>query len=217
MDWFSTADAAASLRFGWVIGTASGLYLDVLVILLIVSAPAYREDVPRSVGVRLRKIAQWALTLAPTALFVGWVLCGYAAQSLARFGLGVSLAMLCVAAPLMLLVVFSAANRVGEVMVTAARDIVKVLLGLVGILAAVAAGVGMVVDYGMQFGAVVGLAFGSVFGPSRIAGVDFRQWYRDPGTPSKIADDSWIGLSRGFEARFDFEYPVGPSPAYGSR
>jgi hypothetical protein len=44
---------------------------------------------------------------------------------------------------------------------------------------------------------VFGLTLGMLLGPARIAGVDFRQWFRDPGTPSEIGDDTFIGLVRG--------------------
>ena len=44
----------------------------------------------------------------------------------------------------------------------------------------------------------VGLPFGLLLGlllsPVRLAGIDFRQWFRDPGQPSAWNDDSWIGL-----------------------
>jgi Uncharacterized alpha/beta hydrolase domain (DUF2235) len=46
-------------------------------------------------------------------------------------------------------------------------------------------------------GLCIGLALGALLGPARIAGVDFRQWLRDPATPSEIRDDTWIGLARG--------------------
>jgi hypothetical protein len=73
----------------------------------------------------------------------------------------------------------------------------KKIFGLIVILAFVMACVCVVIDYGAQVGAAAGLLFGALFGPWRIAGVDFRQWFRDPGAPSEIGDDSWIGLFRG--------------------
>ena len=117
MDWLSVADRAASLRFGWVIGTACGLYIVILVTLLILSAPAYHLSVPRAIGVRFRKISQWALTVAPIALLILWVGCGYHARAfLSSFVVSLSFAMLIVVAPVMLLLMLSAANRVGEAM-----------------------------------------------------------------------------------------------------
>jgi len=56
-------------------------------------------------------------------------------------------------------------------------------------------------DPGGWTAATVGLALGALLGPARIAGVDFRQWFRDPGTPSELGDDTYIGLVRtGFRA-----------------
>ncbi len=39
-----------------------------------------------------------------------------------------------------------------------------------------------------------GLMLGTLLAPARLSGVDFRQWFRDPGQPSVHTDDSWIGL-----------------------
>jgi len=117
MDWFSVADRAASTRFGWAIGCASGLYLAAIVVLLILSAPAYRAGVPRAVDAGIRKVSQWALTIAPLALLVAWSGCGYLAKEfLSAFAVALSFGMLLVIAPLLLLLIFSAANRLGEAM-----------------------------------------------------------------------------------------------------
>jgi hypothetical protein len=49
-------------------------------------------------------------------------------------------------------------------------------------------------------GIVTGFPFGVLLGVTlalfRVSGVDFRQWFRDPGQPSEIGDDSWIGVTR---------------------
>jgi Uncharacterized alpha/beta hydrolase domain (DUF2235) len=47
-----------------------------------------------------------------------------------------------------------------------------------------------------QNGALLGLLFGVLSTPSRIAGVDFRQWLRNPVDPLPVNDDSAIGLTR---------------------
>lgn len=52
------------------------------------------------------------------------------------------------------------------------------------------------VDQGTQTGLIAGLSFGILLGPARIAGVDFRQWFRNPNTPSELGDDTFIGLVR---------------------
>jgi len=78
---------------------------------------------------------------------------------------------------------------------------IKKTVGAIGavllILVVIVAGVCLVIDYNTRVGAAAGLLFGALSGPWRIAGVDFRQWFRDPGAPSEISDDSWIGLFRG--------------------
>ncbi len=47
-----------------------------------------------------------------------------------------------------------------------------------------------------QTGALVGLLLGVLSGPLRVAAVDFRQWFRDPGEPAESSDDSPYGLAR---------------------
>jgi hypothetical protein len=47
-----------------------------------------------------------------------------------------------------------------------------------------------------QVGAALGLLVGGLLGPLRVAGVDFRQWFRDPGEPADWSDDSPYGLVR---------------------
>ena len=42
----------------------------------------------------------------------------------------------------------------------------------------------------------VGFVFGAIFGPARLAGVDFSKYYRDPGEVSERDDRSWIGLMK---------------------
>lgn len=77
------------------------------------------------------------------------------------------------------------------------RTAFSIVLGL----AALAAGISLLVDHGSGVGAAAGLMLGALLGPARIAGVDFRQWLRNPGTPSELGDDSPIGLMRsGFAA-----------------
>jgi hypothetical protein len=70
-----------------------------------------------------------------------------------------------------------------------ARMVLATLIVIVGAL-------GSIVNVGGQVGLGLGLLLGTFFGPARISGVDFRQWFRDPGIPSEIGDDSFIGLMR---------------------
>jgi hypothetical protein len=50
--------------------------------------------------------------------------------------------------------------------------------------------IGRGVGVGLPFGLLLGL----LLTPVRLTGIDFRQWFRDPGQPSAWNDDSWIGL-----------------------
>lgn len=74
---------------------------------------------------------------------------------------------------------------------------IKKAIGLLVLLALAIACLSVVVTYGARVGAAAGLLVGALSGSLRIVGVDFRQWFRDPGTPSEIRDNSWIGLMRG--------------------
>jgi type VI secretion system (T6SS) phospholipase Tle1-like effector len=51
-------------------------------------------------------------------------------------------------------------------------------------------------NYGTQVGLMAGLGLGVFVGPARLSGVDFRQWFRNPESPSEIEDDTYIGLVR---------------------
>jgi hypothetical protein len=46
------------------------------------------------------------------------------------------------------------------------------------------------ISVGLPFGVALGVFAASV----RVAGVDFRQWFRDPAQPAAYLDESWIGL-----------------------
>jgi Uncharacterized alpha/beta hydrolase domain (DUF2235) len=49
---------------------------------------------------------------------------------------------------------------------------------------------------GIVVGFPIGVLFGVLLGPSRVSGVDFRQWFWDPAQTSEWEDDSWIGSVR---------------------
>jgi len=49
---------------------------------------------------------------------------------------------------------------------------------------------------GIVTGFPLGVLVGVLFGPARVSGVDFRQWFWDPTQPNQEADDSWIALVR---------------------
>ena len=71
------------------------------------------------------------------------------------------------------------------------------LIGLLLLVAVIAvAALCVYANEGGRIGIVLGLLLGTLLAPVRIAGVDFRQWFMDPGAPSEIGDDSFIGLMR---------------------
>jgi hypothetical protein len=117
MEWFSAGSCpAAALDFGWQVGTASGLWAMALVIALIASAPAYRADVPVAVNATLRKYLQWLLFGGQLSLLIAW---GAGACHVGRdyfpcYITTLALGAMSVIAPLMLLMMFTAANWVGR-------------------------------------------------------------------------------------------------------
>jgi hypothetical protein len=64
------------------------------------------------------------------------------------------------------------------------------------VIAVVVGGVLLAVNSTTQNGAVLGLLIGALLAATRVAGVDFRQWFRDPGEPLPINDDTAYGLTR---------------------
>jgi hypothetical protein len=82
-------------------------------------------------------------------------------------------------------------------LVLLAFGIVRTIIGVI-LLAAVVGLIALclVANESARIGAALGLLLGTLLGPARIAGVDFRQWFIDPGSPSEIGDDSFIGLMR---------------------
>jgi hypothetical protein len=41
-----------------------------------------------------------------------------------------------------------------------------------------------------------GTLLGTMFGPVRLAGVDYGKWYRNPGEINEGTDRTWIGLMK---------------------
>lgn len=116
MEWLSANSCSAALKFGWLIGTASGLYAMAIIIVLIVSAPAYRQDVPFAVTETARKYIQWFLFAAQLSLLGVWGAGGYytGSELLSCYVQTVALGAAVVIAPFMLLLMFTAANWVGR-------------------------------------------------------------------------------------------------------
>ena len=115
MGWLSVADCAASYRFGWLIGTVTGLFACLVITVLIATAAAQRSDRPRALNMTIRKASQWILTCAPIALLAVWGWSGYWARDhLSCFAITVSAGAASVIAPIMLLLMFASARHVGR-------------------------------------------------------------------------------------------------------
>lgn len=106
----------APAYFGWLVGSASGLYALVIITILIATAPPYHRDVPRMNDAR-RNRWQWVLTiLLGLVLLVAWAagaLC-VGRDQLDVYAVAVALGMIAVFAPILLLLMFTAAQWVGR-------------------------------------------------------------------------------------------------------
>lgn len=116
MEWLSANDCSGALRFGWLTGTASGLYAMAIIIILITSAPAYRPDVPLAFSERARKYIRRFLFVAQVLLLVLWCGAAYWAgrDLLPCYAQTLALGAVAIIAPFMLLLIFSAANWIGR-------------------------------------------------------------------------------------------------------
>jgi Na+/H+-dicarboxylate symporter len=111
-----SGDGLGALCEGWRFGIGCGTIASLIVILLVLSAPAYHPAVPRALPRWVRRVAQWLLRLAPLALFgvwawgasiVGW---GELADYVLAFGFGALVTL----GPIVLLFMVTVAGRVGR-------------------------------------------------------------------------------------------------------
>jgi hypothetical protein len=58
MPWFATNNCAAAANFGWFVGAHSGLFVDVMVVAMFVSARAFRYGATRAVPTQWRVAIQ---------------------------------------------------------------------------------------------------------------------------------------------------------------
>jgi hypothetical protein len=116
MDVFwATNCAAATVAWRWGIGSA--LYIMVVIIFMIATAPAYQPRVQRAYTVRTRRSVQWALWFAPAVLPLVWV------WVISRFGWSevgcyvrnLSLGMLLWLGPNIAAIIFVTARLIGVV------------------------------------------------------------------------------------------------------
>jgi hypothetical protein len=114
MDWSVTGPA----YFGWLIGCASGLWALIIVTFLVLLAPPYRPDVRRLRGVDDTKLSclQWGLTLAQLPLAAAWIwgLVRVGRAGLEMYAVWLSLGTVAVFIPVLLVLMFTAAQWVGR-------------------------------------------------------------------------------------------------------
>jgi hypothetical protein len=115
--WLATAtDVGQACRLGWVFGTTAALYALVVIVLMVLSAPAYHPAVPLAVPRKVRVASQWLLMAAQLPLFVAG-LCGCWYLSIAfrpYYLIAFCLGAISVIAPIMLLMMLTAADWVGR-------------------------------------------------------------------------------------------------------
>jgi hypothetical protein len=115
MPWFATNDCAAAGNFGWFVGAHSGLFVDVMVVAMFVSAGAFRYGAARAVPTQWRLGIQGLLRHSPWVAVVAWFLCGYGANAYFRcFATDLVIAVAAAAAPVLVLGMLTAANKVGR-------------------------------------------------------------------------------------------------------
>ena len=115
MPWFATNDCAAAANFGWFVGAHSGLFLDAMAVAMFVSARAFRYGAARAVRTEARLAIQALLRHSPWVAVIAWFLCGYAANAYFRcFATDLVIAVAAVVAPVLVLGMLTAANKVGR-------------------------------------------------------------------------------------------------------
>jgi hypothetical protein len=115
--WLATAtDFDQARRLGWMLGNAAGLYALLIIILMVLSAPAYHPAVPLAVPQKVRTGSQWLLMAAQLPLFVCGLFGGLYLGSEVRpyYLIAFCFGAISVIAPIMLLMMLTAANWVGR-------------------------------------------------------------------------------------------------------
>jgi hypothetical protein len=112
----ATGTCEAAHRFGWFVGNVTGLLAAFTIVLLILSAPPYRPEVPRAVRPQVRNRFQWLFILVPYLLAAGCIAGGFCVRpyELGCYITTLSLGILAVIGPLMLLLMFTTAQIVGR-------------------------------------------------------------------------------------------------------
>jgi hypothetical protein len=113
--WISTGSCAAAEQFGFLVGSLSGLFVDIIVVALVLSARSYRRDVPAIVDPRRRMAIQSLLVTLPWLLVIVWSACAtYAGRAFVScYATHLAITSAAVVAPIVATVLWAAANRIG--------------------------------------------------------------------------------------------------------
>jgi hypothetical protein len=111
MGWWGVTTCQAIATTGWLVGVCSGLFLDLVLVALIVSARPYRAGKPASAA---RQRLQSVLRRSTVALAIAWIFVGWRVGFLACYVPSVALGTAAVALVPLLLMMVTAAQQVGE-------------------------------------------------------------------------------------------------------
>jgi hypothetical protein len=118
MDWLVAGNCPAPTRFDWAVGFGLGGYAVALVIVLIALAPPYHPDIPKALNDRHRRLIQWGLFMAELLVIAFLWGLGMFDAGFAHFvdctSRVLSLGACAVLAPVMLLIMLTAARVVGR-------------------------------------------------------------------------------------------------------
>lgn len=115
MDVFWATDCVAAST-AWQSGIASALYVMLIAIFMIATAPAYDARVQRAYPVRTRRLVQWVLWLAPVVLpvFWAWGVWQFGWPDVGCYVRNLSLGMLLELAPVLAAILFVTARIIGQ-------------------------------------------------------------------------------------------------------
>jgi hypothetical protein len=116
MDWLAANDCPAAQQFGWLIGAHSGAYIALLAVAMLLSARAYRYGVTRSGPSPRRALVQLILRWLVWLVVVAWLIGAFHVGRKFFFCYATWLAIgaAAVTAPAVVLLMLTAANRIGK-------------------------------------------------------------------------------------------------------
>ena len=116
MDWLAANNCQAAQQFGWLIGAHSGAFISALTIAMLLSARPYRYGMRRSGHAPRRAATQRALRGLTWATLVAWLICAHhvGREFFFCYTAWLTIGTITVAAPACVLLMLSAANKVGK-------------------------------------------------------------------------------------------------------